>query len=123
MRYHANATTNINQREAIKKSKENYRTLADRFQVSIGTVHTWKHRDSVTDKSTEPQTKQYALTEHERQLLVGFRQMEWHSYVGPRLVEKQVALFSFSKDDLFVQTAYHMKRFSNALDVFTDGLK
>lgn len=79
MHYHANATTNIKQRQVIQESDLDYRTLADWFQVSLGTIHTWKHRDSVEDKSTEPHTKQYALTEFERQLIVGFRQMEWHS--------------------------------------------
>lgn len=79
MRYHANATTNINQRALIQESNADYRTLQNQFQVSLGTIHTWKHRESVEDKASTPHTIHYALTEEERQLIVGFRQMEWHS--------------------------------------------
>lgn len=78
MHYHANATTNINQRLYIKKSKADYRTLANQFQVSLGTIHSWKHADGVNDRSCEPHNKQYSLSEHEQQLICGFRQMEWH---------------------------------------------
>lgn len=79
MRYHANATTNVSQRQVIQESDADYRTLRDRFQVSLGTIHTWKHRESVADRDTTPHTINYALTVEERQLIIGFRQLEWHS--------------------------------------------
>jgi len=79
MHYHTNATTNINQRKVIKNSNDDYRTLAKQFQVSLGTIHNWKHSPTTTDKSCTPHTINYALTEHEQQLVCGVRQMEWQS--------------------------------------------
>jgi transposase-like protein len=79
MYYHANATTNCNQRQLIKDSQDSYRTLATQFQVSLGTIHNWKHAPAVADRSCAPHTVHYALTEYEQQLVCGIRQMEWHS--------------------------------------------
>lgn len=79
MRYHANATTNYKQRQVIKESDDNYRTLANQFQVSLGTIHNWKHSPVATDKSSAPHTIHYALNEYEQQVICGVRQMEWQS--------------------------------------------
>jgi transposase InsO family protein len=79
MRYHANATTNINQRQYIQESDKSCRSLADELKVTAATVCKWNNADSVHDKSCEPKTKHYALSEYERQLICGFRQLEWHS--------------------------------------------
>jgi len=79
MRYHANATTNCKQRQVIKESNDDYRTLANQFQVSLGTIHNWKHSPVIADKSCAPHTTHYALNEYEQQLVCGVRQMEWQS--------------------------------------------
>jgi len=79
MRYHANATTNYKQRQVIKESSDDYRTLANQFQVSLGTIHNWKHSPVAQDKSCVPHTISYALNEYEQQVICGIRQMEWHS--------------------------------------------
>ena len=79
MRYHANATTNCKQRQIIKESNDDYRTLANQFQVSLGTIHNWKHSPVATDKSSIPHTIRYALSTYEQQVICGVRQMEWQS--------------------------------------------
>jgi transposase-like protein len=79
MYYHANATTNINQRQYIQDSNKGFRALASELKVSIGTISRWKNRDTLYDKSCEPKQKHYALSEYERQLICSFRQIVWHS--------------------------------------------
>lgn len=77
MQYHANAVTNIKQREAIRDSQADYRTLAEHYQISLATVHRWRHADILADRSCVPLTIRYALSEEEQQLICGVRQMEW----------------------------------------------
>jgi transposase-like protein len=77
MRYHANAVTNIKQRELIQQSQLPFRTLSSQYQVSLGTIHRWKHAASPEDRQSTPQTIHYALNVYEQQLICGVRQMEW----------------------------------------------
>ena len=80
MRYHANATTNIKQRQVVQLDTEStYGELARQLCVSKSTIHRWKHAGQVRDRSCEPDTIHYALSEHEQQLVCGIRQMEWSS--------------------------------------------
>lgn len=84
MQYHANAVTNINQRKEIFYSQETYRTLAEKYLVSLATIHNWRDRDGrdgvdFTDKSCQPETIHYALPEAEQDLVCGLRKMEWVS--------------------------------------------
>jgi transposase-like protein len=80
MRYHANATTNIKQRQVIQTDQgRTCRELAVQFQVSLSTIHRWQQAKDVMDRSSVPDTIQYALGEYEQQLVCGIRQMEWSS--------------------------------------------
>ncbi len=61
MHYHRNAKTNVNQREAIKKSKESSRKLAEIYKVSNVTTAKWKKAKHTEDKSHRPETIHYAI--------------------------------------------------------------
>jgi hypothetical protein len=62
MQTHANATTNLKQRRAIRHSSESCGALARRYHVSKATVHAWKRRDDPADRSSRPHTSETALT-------------------------------------------------------------
>jgi transposase-like protein len=80
MRYHANATTNIKQRQWVKEDEElTNEELAACLRVSKDTIHRWKHAGVVADSSSRPETVHYALDIFEQQLICGVRQMEWVS--------------------------------------------
>jgi len=86
MRYHNNAVTNKNQRKEIFYSQENYRTLAEKYSVSLATIHNWKNYDlpvkteeRFRDRACGPKRVSYALGKWERKLICGLRQMEWIS--------------------------------------------
>ena len=80
MRYHANATTNSNQRQYIQDTDDaTYRDLAEQLKVSLSTIHRWQHAAQVRDRSSKPKTIKYSLSEYEQQLVCGIRQMEWSS--------------------------------------------
>ena len=74
MHIHSNATTNKKQRERIRSSHKNCRTLAQEMAVSLGTVHRWKHRDSPEDKSCRPDTIEYAFDQDEQAMILALRQ-------------------------------------------------
>lgn len=74
MHIHSNATTNKKQRERIRFSDKNCRTLAAEMAVSLGTVHRWKHRDSPQDKSCRPDTIEYAFDPSEQAMILALRQ-------------------------------------------------
>jgi DNA-binding transcriptional regulator YiaG len=66
MQTHANATTNLKQRRAIRHSEESCGRLAERYHVSKATVHAWKHRDDPADRSSRPHTSATALSPERR---------------------------------------------------------
>lgn len=86
MRYHNNAVTNKNQRREIFYSENSYRTLAEKYSVSLSTIHNWKNyqlpdkkEDRFKDRAYGPKTVNYALGKWERKLICGLREMEWIS--------------------------------------------
>lgn len=73
MQLHFNAATCPKQRLFIQQSQQPYRELAQQFQISLGTVHHWKHQDSPHDRSCRPHTIHYALPDQEEQLVLWMR--------------------------------------------------
>jgi transposase InsO family protein len=74
MRIHSKATTNIKQREQIRRSSQSYRTLANQYRVSIATIHRWKHRDTPDDRSARPKEIYFALNPEEERMVLFLRQ-------------------------------------------------
>jgi transposase InsO family protein len=74
MRFHSNAATNRQQRRFLRHAPQTCRSLAAQFQVSVATIHTWKHREEDTDRSCRPHTIHHALDEQEEQLVLWMRQ-------------------------------------------------
>jgi transposase InsO family protein len=73
MQTHANATTNVRQRQAIRDSPESCGQLARRYHVSKATVHRWKHREAPQDQSCRPHQVETALSPEEERLLLVLR--------------------------------------------------
>lgn len=73
MQIHSNATTNPNQRRAIRNSHKTCRALAAQYHVALSTVSRWKGRDEPTDRSCRPKNIEYAFDEHEEALLLCLR--------------------------------------------------
>jgi transposase InsO family protein len=73
MQLHSNAATCPRQRTLIQNSALPYRTLATQLDISISSVHHWKHATSVQDKSCRPHTIRYALDEQESELALWMR--------------------------------------------------
>ncbi len=73
MQLHSNAATNLKQRRFLQQSAQPYRELSQQFQISLATVHHWKHQDSPYDRSTRPHTIHYALPDQEEQLVLWLR--------------------------------------------------
>jgi len=75
MHFHSNAATNHRQRQLIHDSPQSCRVLASQLCVAPSTVHTWKHREDVADRSCRPHTIQihYALADQEEQLVLFVR--------------------------------------------------
>ena len=74
MQLHSNVVTCPRQRQLIRNSAQTMRTLAQRLDVSVATVHKWKHREHSSDRSCRPHTIHYALQEDEESLLLWLRQ-------------------------------------------------
>ena len=73
MHVHANATTNLKQRLQIRHSVESCGQLARRYHVSKATIHIWKQRSVVEDRSCRPQTIRTALSEEEETFVLALR--------------------------------------------------
>lgn len=73
MHLHSNAATNLKQRLFIQQSQQPYRELARQFQISLGTVHHWKHQENPQDRSCRPHTIHYALPNHQEQMVLWMR--------------------------------------------------
>jgi transposase InsO family protein len=92
MHVHANATTNLKQRQAIRQSPESYGALARQYHISRSTAWKWKHREEPTDQSCRPETIEYALSEEEEAFVLairayGFSLDEVVDAVGPVIPE------------------------------------
>jgi transposase InsO family protein len=73
MQTHANATTNLKQRQAIRQSSASCGQLVRQYHVSRATVHTWKHREAFTDQSCRPDTIEYAFSREEEAFVLAIR--------------------------------------------------
>lgn len=76
MQIHSNATTNIKQRHYLRQSTQSCRALAAQYQVAVGTVQRWKHRETPEDRSTRPHTVHYALTPEEEAFVLRLRSQD-----------------------------------------------
>lgn len=98
MQLHSNAATCPRQRQLIRNSALPMRTLAHNLDVSVATIHHWKHQENSFDRSCRPHTIHYALGDDEASLML------WLRRVG-----------ELSLDDLFDLTAPlmpHLRRSS-----------
>lgn len=73
MQTHANATTNVKQRRAIRSSSESCGRLAEWYHVSKATVHVWKRREDPSDKSCRPDKVEYSLSPPEERFVLAVR--------------------------------------------------
>ena len=73
MHTHANATTNLKQRQSVRHSLESCAVLARQYHVSTATIHRWKHRKDATDKSCRPDQITYALSPSEEKIVLAIR--------------------------------------------------
>lgn len=74
MQLHSNAATCPRQRQLIRHSALPYRTLAAQLDISLATVHHWKHEENSQDGSCRPHTIHYALQDQEEQMVLWMRQ-------------------------------------------------
>lgn len=76
MTYHANARTNIQQRQRIRQSRDPYRVQAEQLGVSVATVAKWTDRDNPRDRTSRPHRIQKALPPEAAPLLTWLRR-DW----------------------------------------------
>lgn len=75
--YHCNAKTNVNNREHIQNDNQSQLNLAARYSVSTNTINKWRHRNFTQDKSSRPNSIEYALTDTEKALAISIRTTSW----------------------------------------------
>ncbi len=73
MQLHSNAATCPKQRQLIRNSPLPYRSLAAQLDISLATVHHWKHQANPNDRSCRPHTIHYALQDQEEQMVLWMR--------------------------------------------------
>lgn len=76
MTYHANARTNVQQRQRIRRSRRPYREQARQLGVSVATVAKWKRRAVPQDASSRPKRIHTALPPEIAPVLAWMRQ-DW----------------------------------------------
>jgi transposase InsO family protein len=76
MTYHANARTNVQQRQRVRQSREPYRLQAKQLGVSVATVAKWKGRATPRDRTSRPHRVHKALPPAAAPLLRWMRQ-DW----------------------------------------------
>src|SRR5207249_9007845 len=76
MRYHANARTNVQQRQRIRQSRDPYRVQARQLGVSGATIAKWTQRPVPQDASRRPRRIHKALPPELEPVLAALRQ-EW----------------------------------------------
>lgn len=75
--YHSNSTTNVRLRKEINTSKLPNLELSKQFGVSQNTIIKWKNRTEFQDKSSRPNTIQYALSPLEMIIAIELRILTW----------------------------------------------
>jgi transposase InsO family protein len=75
--YHLNAVTNIHIRSKINESNLSDSELSQKYDVSEATICKWKNRTNHNDKSSRPNTINYALTSLEQALILSIRNSSW----------------------------------------------
>lgn len=75
MQLHSNAATCPRQRQLIRNSALPMRTLAHNLDISVATVHHWKHQEHSSDRSCRPHTIHYALQDDEASLMLWLRRV------------------------------------------------
>ena len=73
MQVHSNSSTNPTIRLRIRLSTSSCRAIARQLEVAPSTVHRWKHRDSVRDKSSRPKGLRCAMSEECQILALSLR--------------------------------------------------
>lgn len=73
MQIHSNAALLPRQRQFIHESALPYRVLAAQFQVSLATIHHWKHQEHSQDRSCRPHKVERALNQSEEELVLFLR--------------------------------------------------
>ena len=76
MTYHANARTNIQQRQRVRQSRAPYRVQATQLGVSVATVAKWTRRAQPHDRTSRPRRIHKALPPAAAPLLRWMRQ-DW----------------------------------------------
>ena len=94
MHLHSNATTNQKQRLYIQQSSKSCRSLAQRFHVSVATIHRWKHRDQPKEGSSCPSTRRYAFDPATQALLLHLRKKDLSLDAILEAVESTLGLIS-----------------------------
>ncbi len=75
--YHSNARTNQHVREIIQQSDLSNVELANMYSINIQTVSKWRNRNYQEDKSSRPDTIQYALSDLDKELIRVVRTLTW----------------------------------------------
>ncbi|MDQ7032940.1 MAG: integrase core domain-containing protein [Desulfonauticus sp.] len=75
--YHSNARTNQHVREIIQNSDLTNVELAQKYNINVKTVAKHKARSFTEDKSSRPNTIDYALTPLEKELIRVVRTLTW----------------------------------------------
>jgi transposase-like protein len=75
--YHSNASTNQHVRDIVQKSDLTNVELANKYNINVKTVSKWKSRDYQEDKSSKPNTIDYALSPLDKELIRVVRTLTW----------------------------------------------
>lgn len=75
--YHSNARTNQHVRDIIQKSDLTNVELSRKYNINIKTVSKWSNRDYQEDKSSRPNTIDYALSDLDKELIRVVRTLTW----------------------------------------------
>jgi len=75
--YHSNAKTNQHVRGIIQKSTLPNVELASQYSINVQTVSKWRNRDYQEDKSSRPNTINYALSYLEKEIIRVIRTLTW----------------------------------------------
>ena len=66
---HANAKTTPRIRKEIQESKESVIKIAKKYNINPKTVQKWRHRDSVSDRSSRNIKLRSSLSEMDQQII------------------------------------------------------
>ena len=105
--YHSNAVTNLHIRSQIQESDLTNFELANKYNTSEVTISKWKNREDLADKSSRPDSINYALNDIEQALAISLRQTTWLPLdeVWEALLEVNPEITRSSVYRLFCRTA------------------